>query len=446
MSLNLLKIVGLAVAVYLGSKLLLLPQEGAISEADAPTLRQKLPTASRAPASVPNVAPQRPDEGHQLAAKDEAVFKGKEASLAPAANLSNDGTGLMDSGASASTPRGKAPSRQRDNATNLSQNQNPTSTTTSPKNPTSLVVTPPKSTPEPTTGTETNGDVGTASPPPTQYITCNVGTGGGTFNTPQNVSLSCSSSATVRYCLAQNTCCDPDNGALYTGPISIGNQEGTYCLSFYGLSSDGDRSVEKQISYTFTADVPHLLVSHPKIRYQTTELQGKAIITSNDFGVQAFELSQINLQTHDPSLSGLDLDCDEIAAAPVTLNTPTPTTILGPLDINTLTSGSQVENMLGTTKLVYGDNYITTLITNPHFTPALRSCSTTNVILWDFEFFNSEPVQAEVGSATVREFEGGFTALGFFEDAGTVYREPAGISLKTTDDQELRTGLFGVFY
>jgi hypothetical protein len=404
-----------------------------------------LPVASRAPASVPSSAPQRLDEGHKLATKDDALFQDKEAPLPPSGPLAGDGPGLRNSGISAQTPRQNgrvARAYETPTPDTRTHDKAPVPTKTASKNPTFLVVTPPKVKPTETT----NSPPVPSASAPTQDISCTAGTGGGTFNRPQNISLSCTSAATVRYCLAENVCCDPDNGVTYMGPIAVGSQATTYCLSFYGESSGGARSTEVQVSYTFAADVPHLLVSHPKVRYQTTELLGKAIVTSNDFGSEPFELRQINLQTHDPSPAGLNLDCDEIAAAPATLSAPTPTTILGPLDIQALTSGSQLENILGTTKLVYGDNYITTLITNSHFTPALRSCSTTQVILWDFEFFHSEPIHAEAGSDTVREFEGGFTSLGFFEETATVYREPAGVSVKATDAQELRTGLFGVFY
>ncbi len=246
--------------------------------------------------------------------------------------------------------------------------------------------------------------------------------------------------------MSENVCCDPNSGTTYTGTFPIGNSHKTYCLSFVGEDADGNSSAEVQLSYTFNPQVPHLVVTHPKIQYQTTELLGRAIVTSNNFADAGFELAQINLKSHDPGPAGLNYDCDDIVANAASLVTPVPATILGPLSAASFTVAQQVENLLDTTKLVYGDNFITTLMSNVNFADESHSCATTKVVLQDFDYFQASPIQAQAGSATVREFEGGFSAYGFFEESNDVYRGPAGISVKVTGDQELRSGILGVFY
>lgn len=277
-------------------------------------------------------------------------------------------------------------------------------------------------------------------------IICSASTGGGTYSTSRNITLVCSASATIKYCVSENVCCDPASGTTYTSAFTIGENNKTFCLSFIGEDAEGNESSEVQLSYTFNATAPHLVVTHPKIQYQTTELLGKAVITSNDFGDAGFELAQLNLKSHDPGPAGLNYDCDDIVANAASLVTPTPSTILGPLSAASFTAAQQVENLLDTTKLVYGDNFITTLMSNVSFTDEVHSCATTKVVLQDFEYFQPYPLQAEAGSTTVREFEGGFSAYGFFEEPSDVYRGPAGISVKVTGDQELRSGILGVMY
>ncbi len=272
-------------------------------------------------------------------------------------------------------------------------------------------------------------------------------TAGGTFTSPKTVTLTCSAAATIRYCLsASATCCDPATaGTVYTSPITVGATEGTYCLSYYGIGA-GANSATDSATYVFNATAPDLTVEHTRVRYQTTELNGSVYINSSDFGGAPFQLRQVNLKSHDPGPGGLNLDCEGILTGYAALAAPAADLILGPLDASTITAGWQVENLLGLNKLVYGDNYITTLLTNAEYADDVHACSTTNVVLEDFAFFLSAPIAAEDGSNTIREFAGGFTPYGFFEASGQVLSATNGSNLQTVSSQELHSGLFAVFF
>jgi hypothetical protein len=261
------------------------------------------------------------------------------------------------------------------------------------------------------------------------------------------VTISCTSAATIRYCLSENTCCDPEtSGTTYTSNVVIGAQQGTYCLSFYGESTSS--SIESSIvqqSYTISNTLPHLEVSHPQIFYQTTELAGMGHIASDDFGKLNFGVGQVNLKNNDPGPSGLDLDCDEIVTNYVTFPPVTPV-ILSFFDTLGVSPLSQLDVPFTRTHLEYGDNFITTYMTNNNHPAPLYSCSTTKVTLEDFEFFQGEVAHAEDGTNTVREFSGGLSSYGFFEEETTVYRGPAGTSAEEMDGQRLESGIFSIFY
>lgn len=274
---------------------------------------------------------------------------------------------------------------------------------------------------------------------------CTASTGSGSFSSPLNVSLSCSATSAITYCLSENTCCDPSFGSTYTGPIEVGELATTYCLSFSGTSVSGKTSNLSQNSYTFTSDIPDLGVSHPKLYYQTTQLRGLLRMASTDFGGESLMAGVINLKTHDPGPSGLDASCVDIVHDYAVLTFPSPSIVMADRDASLLSPSSQLNVYFTLPELQYGNNYLTTYLKNTIFANIV-SCSTTNVMLYDFPYFDPQIAHGEVGSNSVREFSGGFTSVGFFEPEATVYRGPAGIASQDVSQQELRTGIFGVFY
>jgi hypothetical protein len=187
-------------------------------------------------------------------------------------------------------------------------------------------------------------------------------------------------------------------------------------------------------------------VGHTKIFYQTTELDGTSFISSQDFGKPNFSVGQINLKSHDPGPVGLNYNCDDIIANYVNLPLPTPITVLPLFDVSLISVNSQVQIPLRIDQMDYGDNFITSYIENNNFVAPLYSCSTTMVNLDDFEYFQSDASQGDIGSNSVREFEGEFASYGFFEADAVVYRGPAGVNTEEKTGQNLKSGMFGMFY
>lgn len=272
---------------------------------------------------------------------------------------------------------------------------------------------------------------------------CAADIGSGSFATPISVSLSCSTAATIKYCLSENTCCDPYSGSAYTGPIVIGEQVTSYCLSFVGTTASGKSSTTTQKSYSFNADLPDLQVSHKVQYYQTTQMRGLLQMTSDNFGGENLAAGVINLRTHDPAALGMT--CADIVNDHAQLSSPSSALVLNDQDVSSLSSTDQLDVYFTLPQLQYGNNYLSTYLKNTLFAD-LVACSTTNVVLEDFPYFDAQIAHGEVGNNDVREFSGGFTAVGFFEPEATVYRGPAGTSTQNVSQQELRSGAFGIFY
>ncbi len=277
-------------------------------------------------------------------------------------------------------------------------------------------------------------------------LSCSANVGGGAYNAPVSVTVSCNGAAQIRYCLAENSCCDPETaGTIYAGPIAIGADAKTYCLSFYGDNGDSTSSKVER-SYTFSSAVPDLQVVQEKTFYQTTQLDGVTSLASDDFGKSGHDIGIINLKTHDPGPGGLNLTCMDVVEDFATLPAPSPSVLLSATDMQPLSASAQLDVMLGASELVYGSNHLTSYVVASAYAPTQYACSTNLVTLEDFEFFQAEPAHGETGTTTVREFSGGFSAYGFFEEEDNIYRGPAGLSAETQTGQELRTGMFGVFY
>lgn len=296
------------------------------------------------------------------------------------------------------------------------------------------------------TNTNTNTNT-TSSGSSSDSLTCTSNLGTGAFSSTQTVALSCTSGAEIKYCLSENVCCDPDSGNIYTGPINIGATPGNFCLSFQGTKNGSSKtSPLKEITYTFNGSLPDLQVAHAKIFYQTTQLQGQLNITSTDFGADNLSMGVINLMNHDPGMSGMNWSCADIVNEHTTLTASAPLIPMASTDVATIPNSSQIDVFLNNLNLGYGKNYVSSYIINNNFMDTFVSCSTTMVTLEDFEYFEANPNQAEVGTNDVREFSGGFTPIGFFEAEADVYRGPAGVGSQNVASQELKSGLFGIFY
>lgn len=299
----------------------------------------------------------------------------------------------------------------------------------------------PTKTPTPTAPIPTN-DSPSSSSGTSSTLSCKGSYGGGAYSHPIGVQLSCSSSAEISYCLSQDGCCDPElEGGTYSSAVIVGAKEGNFCLSFSG-EANGKISGVTQINYTIDNTYPHLHVTHPKVVYQTTQLAGSSIITSNDFSKSGFHMGQVNLKTHNPNPDGLDLDCDKIMEQYSEFSNPLTSMILSLDNMMGLSPTSEVEVPLNLTEMIYGENYITTFVVNQNYGAPLYSCSTTKVTLSDFNLFQMESAHWSVGATGMQEFSGSFMAVGAFEDGAESFRAPASVD----NEADLNTGLFEVVY
>lgn len=297
-------------------------------------------------------------------------------------------------------------------------------------------------------GTETNSNSssggGSTSPAPN---TCSTDILAGTFGNPVGVTITCNYLSDIKYCLSKDTCCDPQStGTAYSGAVSVGAENGNFCLSFYGESETGGVSEVIQNNYTINSTYPNLVVGSPKTYFQTTELSGETFITSSDFGKANYYGGQINFKTTDPTPSGLNYTCTEIAENDHLSLSPLPSTTLSLFDVSGLLPTNEIKIPFREDKLDYGVNFLSSYIKNNSYVVPLYSCSTTQIILEDFNYFESTMAQASVGDNNVREFEGQFSSFGFFEEDAQVFRGPAGESTNEKSGTYLESGLFSVFY
>lgn len=116
------------------------------------------------------------------------------------------------------------------------------------------------------------------------------------------------------------------------------------------------------------------------------------------------------------------------------------------LDVSLENPATQIEIPLRLDQLDYGPNYITGYMLNDNYELPLYSCSTSMVVLSDFEFFEQQLTFGDHGNNSTREFTAGLTSFGFFEPEGTIYRGPAGSSIEDQNGQRLQYGMFGIFY
>ncbi|MCM2351855.1 MAG: hypothetical protein NDI69_17710 [Bacteriovoracaceae bacterium] len=277
-------------------------------------------------------------------------------------------------------------------------------------------------------------------------LTCASNKGGGAYANPIAVGLTCSSStAEIKYCVSQGACCDPKTGgSSYTSDVVVGENSGTYCLSFYGESSSlGKSSTVTQLTYTINNTLPDIQVNHPQTYYQTTQLVGRSYLKSNDFDKSNYEMGQISLKSHDPGSAS----CSDIVTEYVSLPAPAPAVVLSPLDMAPIALTQQVNVPFSSSHLTYGDNFITSYVVNRNYATPLYSCSTTKINLTDFEYFQADVSHASAVTGNIREFAGEFSVYGFFEaDEANVYRGPAGSSSEDQDGRSLKSGLFSIFF
>jgi hypothetical protein len=289
--------------------------------------------------------------------------------------------------------------------------------------------------PPPPVSSKSSGSVSSSK------LECSANIGGGTFSSSLNVVLNCSTSATISYCLSEGSCCDPSAGSTYMTPVAFGKNNSNFCLSFRGTDGFGNSSTTVQHNYAFNSMAPDLQVAHNKLVYQTTQLEGKLSIGSLDYGDPSIVGGVLNFKGSDPVIAGYPTCLEQVEdSAPLA-----PSVIMPESSLSHLTPAMQLDVFFTKPELIYGENFIMSYLLNTSIGDAY-SCETTKVTLEDFSYFETNPSFA-MTTGTVHEFSGGFTPVSFFEaPAPTITRSPAGSSMENEGGQELRSGLFGIFY
>lgn len=274
-------------------------------------------------------------------------------------------------------------------------------------------------------------------------LNCVSSIGGGTFNTPINVNLSCSSTALIRYCISEGSCANPCellSGKDFATPIFLGADTQEYCLTFQGRT-DGVQSKVEHVAYNFSTTAPHLETTWQKIVYQTTQLRGQISLASNDLPGDSLGFGLINFKSHDIS----NMNCEEIMDSVTTMTSPTPLEILPLTDVSQLSSGEQMNVFFDKVDLDYGENWLTAYHKGENF-ESNYSCEQNVITLEDFPFHESYASNSVMNVDGVLELSGGFTPIGVFEENSILYRGPAGIDMENKNQQELRVGFFGILY
>lgn len=420
-------------------------EESSLIRHEKKRISKNHPIARRSPASAQGLRKFSKARGPELREKDLSQFQDFASDLKDEENNSiaesipGSTSPSMESSNEelAENPRRKNP-RERNTAESTPQADSDSagpSLTIANSSPSVQPAPSPSSTVSSPSSGKSSGGTPTISPP-----NCSASVGGGTFNSPVNVSLNCSTASTINYCLAEGSCCDPSTGSTYALPLLIGATESTFCLSFQGTDSGGRSSGIIQQTYSFNSAAPNLQVDFQKTVYQTTQLEGFLSISSDDFGSSTLAGGVLNFKSSDPVVSGYTSCQDQVEnSSPLS-----PVSVMAETSLSHLTSGQQLDVFFGNFELVYGDNFITSYLLNSAYGD-VYSCSTSKVVLEDFPFFDSSPTFATSGS--IHEFSGNFTATSFFEvPASAITRSPAGSSTEDQTGQELRSGLFGVFY
>lgn len=272
--------------------------------------------------------------------------------------------------------------------------------------------------------------------PSSNSLNCSASIGAGTYSNPLNVALTCSTAATIRYCLAEGSCCDPTTGSTYASAIGVGAEAKTYCLSYLGEDSTGQSTTIYEHFYTFNPSTPNIQVSADRIVYQTTQLDGKSSFTSSDFGTANLAAGVLNLKNNDPGPAS----CDDMIT-----NATSPYVVMPLTSVSSLNPSQQVDVTLPKSTMDYGDNYLVSYLSHTLFA-GVYGCSVKKITLEDFPYFEETPANG-VLNGSVLEFSGGFVATGYFETPMNVYRGPAsGSSTENISGQELRTGLMSIFH
>lgn len=241
-------------------------------------------------------------------------------------------------------------------------------------------------------------------------IACSVDKSAGEYGASFVAVVTCDdTSGTINYCNgAGGVCCDPEaTPTLYTGPVTIGPGDGSYCFSFYGEKSGGGiKSTVTEVQYIVDSHIPNMVASFP-IRYiQSTEIPYVVSTQSVEFGENNHFYHSYNL-INDPGVASCEdiYTTEKLNAGSVLIQEDFSITALG--------SGDQIDHSLQAVDLRPGDNHLAVVIENRNFN--FFGCQKQTVVLEDFQTYSFQGAQDTSFTNGVRPFQGGISSFGHFE-------------------------------
>lgn len=275
---------------------------------------------------------------------------------------------------------------------------------------------------------------------PQQDISCGADRAQGTYSNPFILNISCSEASTIVYCLQTGGgFCDPYNSPNSYTPsgIDINLGDNSYGVSFYAIgSASGVQTDIYDLAFVIDSTIPALLVEHPLLMAQTTQLPLSNTTRSVDFGKLSHFYHQINFKSHDPTAGGLNWSCEDMLHGHSSL-VPAPVVIETNYGVDSLLNTQEIFQTVDMPKLAAGDNYIATIIQDQAHNN--YSCQVQNVKVLDFPFaaFSATGV-TPVGPAG-RKTAGSFSGFGHFHEA------PGASSGALKNDQAGQTNHVGSF-
>ncbi|EPZ49982.1 hypothetical protein M902_0912 [Bacteriovorax sp. BAL6_X] len=264
-----------------------------------------------------------------------------------------------------------------------------------------------------TSSSSSNGS-GSSSDPVITPVTCSVDRAEGMYSATINVTITCSENSKISYCLqAGGGFCDPvSTPTIYSGPIAVGTVDGEFGLSYFAESLSTTSSTEvAELTYHIDSTPPDLMVTFPKVYAQTTFNSVSNYTQSADFGKSNYYYHQINFKGTNPGAGGLNWTCDQIYHD---YNVSGFTSIASDVDVSGLDPATQqIDQLIGITDFVTGDNYIATVIEDRNL--GIISCQVQNVVVRDFAIAAFTGTGKTSVISGVRTTYGGFVGYGHFQ-------------------------------
>ncbi|AYF43954.1 hypothetical protein BALOs_0944 [Halobacteriovorax sp. BALOs_7] len=270
-----------------------------------------------------------------------------------------------------------------------------------PDSPTSPTL--PPSIPNPGSSGPSSNDVAVTE------VTCSHDMAEGSYATPISVTISCSESATIWYCLdTGGSSCTPS--IQYTAPINLPT-DGDYGISYYAQASASTTDVD-DLLYRIDTTSPDLSVSHDVIYAQTTQVPLQNTTASTDFGMPDYYYHQINFKSFDPLTAATPWTCNEVLNDYATA-TPSPQVIQTNFSTSGLAVTDQIIQTVDMPNLVIGDNHIVTVLEDRVL--GVVSCQVQNVVVKDFAIADFTGTGATPVTTGVRRTLGSFVGFGHFQ-------------------------------